>query len=160
MYACDMKKTMKAVTLTATLTVLAGCAGSPPNPERESAALLAADQAFAALSERTDARTAFDAYLAPDGMMFPRGADGPVVGHDKAMALFGDGKPGYSLLWQPQFAEVAPSGDMGWTWGKYQVVTGGETIDTGKYINVWKKQEDGSWKVRTDFGSPDAAKPQ
>jgi ketosteroid isomerase-like protein len=42
---------------------------------------------------------------------------------------------------------------MGWTWGQYQVLAEGETISTGKYLNVWTRQADGRWKVRADIGN-------
>ncbi|MBT8061424.1 MAG: nuclear transport factor 2 family protein [Xanthomonadales bacterium] len=120
----------------------------------EAEALMAADIAFASLSETTTPKQAFAAYMAPDGMLLPRGSEGAIQGLENIMTLFGpDGDPGYQLLWQPQFAEVAQAGDMGWTWGQYQVVVEGETENTGKYVNVWKKQPDGSWKVRVDVGN-------
>ena len=112
--------------------------------------------AFAALSKQANPKTAFAAFLAPNGMMFPRGADGPVEGIENTIPLFGEADdPGYQLLWQPQFAEISEAGDFGWTWGKYQVVIGDETQSTGKYINIWNRQDDGSWKVRVDFGNVD-----
>jgi ketosteroid isomerase-like protein len=55
---------------------------------------------------------------------------------------------------------VAESGDMGWTWEKYQVVVDAETVSSGKYVNVWKKQADGSWKVRVDIGNQKPAQAQ
>jgi ketosteroid isomerase-like protein len=116
--------------------------------------LLKADEDFADLSASTTARQAFAAYMAPDGMMLPRGSDGAIEGYEASLALFDEGDdPGYELLWQPQFAEVADSGDMGWTWGKYQVVVDGIQASDGKYVNIWKKQEDGAWKVRLDMGN-------
>ena len=102
----------------------------------------------------TTPKNAFANYIAPDGMLLPRSSDGAIEGYESVIAVFGDdGDPGYKLLWQPQFAEVANSGDMGWTWGQYQVVVDSQDVDTGKYVNVWKKQSDGSWKVRVDIGN-------
>ena len=67
------------------------------------------------------------------------------------------------MLWQPQVGEVAASGDGGWSGGQYQVVVDGENTDTGKYLNIWKKQPDGTWKVRLDIGNqrpkPEAEEP-
>ena len=67
------------------------------------------------------------------------------------MALFGQqDDPTRKLLWQPQFAEVSQAGDMGWTCGTWQSFINGEQAASGKYVNIWKKQSDGSWKVRVD----------
>lgn len=116
--------------------------------------LLAADRAFAALSEQSGPKTAFAAYMAPDGIMMPAASSGAVVGYDNVMAQFDDAEdPGYHLLWQPQFAEVAAAGDMGWTWGQYQVIAEGVQTRSGKYVNIWKMQADGRWKVRVDVGN-------
>jgi ketosteroid isomerase-like protein len=30
---------------------------------------------------------------------------------------------------------------------------GQPTTETGKYVTVWKKQKDGSWKVALDMGN-------
>jgi ketosteroid isomerase-like protein len=113
--------------------------------------LLQADRDFAALSESADPKTAFGAYLAANAIMMGRSGD-PVEGYEAAMASFGD-EAGFDLHWQPQFAEVASAGDMGWTWGRYQFVVDGETLYRGKYVNIWTRQADGSWKVRLDMGN-------
>jgi len=54
---------------------------------------------------------------------------------------------------------VAASGDLGYAVGTWQL-TGksrkGEPVSlTGKYMTVWKKQADGSWKVVADMGNAD-----
>ncbi len=137
------------------LILLAGCQpASPPDLAAEAESLLAADRAFADLSVATNPGTAFDAYMAPDGLLLPRTAQAVVERAAGIAAMFGEnGDPGYVLSWQPQFAEVAQAGDMGWTWGQYQVEADGEQVASGKYLNVWKKQPDGQWKVRVDIGN-------
>lgn len=146
---------MKLSAALAVLFLLIACqATTPIDLQAETRSLMSADEAFAVLSAETNPKTAFAAYMAPDGMMLPRSSEGAIEGYESVIAVFGeDGDPGYKLLWQPQFAEVANSGDMGWTWGQYQVVIDGQDVDTGKYVNVWKKQPDGSWKVRMDIGN-------
>ncbi len=61
------------------------------------------------------------------------------------------------MAWEPQKGEVAQSGDLGYTWGKYTVETkdkdGKPVKSHGKYLNVWKKQANGSWKVVVDIGN-------
>ena len=146
---------MKTTAFLITLFLLTSCKSTPTiDLDAETRAMMAADEAFAVLSEATTPKNAFANFLAPDAMMLPRSSQGIIEGYDRAVAMFGDdGDPGYQLLWQPQFGEVASSGDMGWTWGQYQVVVDGENVDTGKYINIWKKQADDSWKVRVDIGN-------
>lgn len=116
-----------------------------------SAELLQADRDFAALSENTNPKQAFAAYLSSNAMLIGRSGD-PIVGYDAAIASFGDAV-GLDLHWQPQFAEVATAGDMGWTWGRYQLLMNDEPLYSGKYVNIWTRQTDGSWKVRLDVGN-------
>jgi ketosteroid isomerase-like protein len=70
-----------------------------------------------------------------------------------------------NLTWTPVKAEMAASGDLGYTFGNYVLKAndkdGHPVVHYGKYATVWKKQKDGSWKVVMDMGnsSPDPAKP-
>src|ERR1700691_6755503 len=55
------------------------------------------------------------------------------------------------LTWQADKAGVSKSGDLGYTSGRYifsfKDPSGKPATDSGKYLTVWKKQTDGSWKV-------------
>ena len=57
--------------------------------------------------------------------------------------------PHFSLSFQGDKAEVA--GNLGYTQGHYAMTVsdpkGNAFNDTGKYLTVWKKQADGSWKA-------------
>ena len=60
----------------------------------------------------------------------------------------------YVLTWVAQGAQMGPSNDMGFTWGHYEGRAkdrnGEPVVTTGRYITVWKKVTDGSWKVAMD----------
>jgi uncharacterized protein (TIGR02246 family) len=66
--------------------------------------------------------------------------------------------PGPGLSFAPTAVEVAKSGDMAYEYGLYDMVTtdkkGKTNDDKGKYVTVWKKQGDGSWKVAIDINNP------
>lgn len=53
--------------------------------------------------------------------------------------------------------EVASSNDLGYAEGFYTV--GNPPIDKGKYVEVWKKQANGSWKVIVDTFNSDLPAP-
>jgi ketosteroid isomerase-like protein len=53
--------------------------------------------------------------------------------------------------------EVAGSGDLGYAVGFYTV--GNPPSDKGKYVEVWKKQADGSWKAIVDTFNSDLPAP-
>ncbi len=60
------------------------------------------------------------------------------------------------LSWQPQFADIARAGDLGYVYGVYQIrdkATGADAkvIEQGTYIRIWKKQPNGKWKVAVDL---------
>ena len=45
---------------------------------------------------------------------------------------------------------------MGWTWGIYTITfqtDSGEVTGQGKYLNVWKKDAEGNWRVLIDMGN-------
>lgn len=67
--------------------------------------------------------------------------------------------PDSILVWEPIAADMASSGDLGYTRGKFDYYTApGEDGETrlgpfkGYYTSIWKKQADGSWKWVFDGG--------
>ncbi|MCH7887480.1 MAG: DUF4440 domain-containing protein [Candidatus Marinimicrobia bacterium] len=116
--------------------------------------LLDTDYEFARTSVKKGPSAAFYLYLADNAMQLPEGSL-PIYGRTAIYeTMKGDH---YDLLWTPVKAEVARSGELGWTWGKYVVVIrnsdGTETKMYGKYLNIWRKQTDGKWKVIVDMGN-------
>lgn len=140
---------------------LGACTKSGDEQPSQSAAsnaapLLDADLAFAKMSADSGAVAAFTMYLAENAVQMPNGA-APITGRDSIISAMASG-PEVKLIWEPKHAEVAESGELGWTWGIYQATfTNGDGEDVssaGKYVNVWRKQDDGSWKVIVDMGNP------
>lgn len=72
-------------------------------------------------------------------------------------------EPGFSLSWQPVKVEVARSGDLAFSQGTYEITMndprGNPVTDRGKYVVVWKKQANGSWKAVADIGNSDLPPP-
>ena len=116
--------------------------------------LLNADRAFAEESLQLGAPEAFSRYFDEQGIhLGPSGP--PAVGPGQVRARLAEG-PANILSWEPRFAEVFAPGHWGWTWGDWQLHepgAGGRRLAQGRYVNVWKKQPDGSWKVRLDLGN-------
>lgn len=63
--------------------------------------------------------------------------------------------------WAPDHAEVFPSGNFGYTSGRYTMsftsFQGTTVSQTGSYLTIWQKQPDGTWKVLSDYGSQNKA---
>ncbi len=121
----------------------------------EKKALLEADGKWLAISK--DA-AAFIGYTDPEFKFFPPNA--PLM-TDKSVAQEHWDKvintPGLTLVWAPEGAEVAESGDLGFTYGFYQLTTtdesGKETENQGKYLTVMRKQASGEWRPLIDMFS-------
>ena len=120
----------------------------------------AADSLFSDLADRMGTGYAFSNNVAPYGVMF--GPTQLIIGPRAVDEFFKAQPPGVSLTWRPVFASVAASGDLGFTIGE-SIRTGrgpsGAAVQRfGKYITVWKKQPDGSWKFVVDGGNNTPAK--
>ncbi len=111
--------------------------------------LAESERAFASASVRNGMREAFLEFLAEDSILFrPR----PVAG--RQWMLNQPARPGV-LAWQPIFAEVAASGDLGYSTGPWefrQERSDEQPAGQGHFISIWKKQPDGRWKVVLDTG--------
>ncbi|MGB7752425.1 MAG: DUF4440 domain-containing protein, partial [Candidatus Acidiferrales bacterium] len=59
----------------------------------------------------------------------------------------------------PTTIEVARSGEIAYESGTYDYVTtdkkGKSTDEKGKYVVIWKKQNDNSWKAAVDIDNTD-----
>jgi len=59
-----------------------------------------------------------------------------------------------SLQWTANFADVAESGELGYTYGTYEYLLTTKSGSTQKFEGifhtVWKKQKDGTWKFVWD----------
>ncbi len=139
---------------------LTACMQSDPQTtnvdvEAESEAILKTDRAFSARSGEVGVTQAFDEYLANDALMLPHGGS-PVAGGEAIHDLMSSG-PEFTMTWEPRAAEVALSGDLGWSWGEYTATSiaedGSTNTSYGKYVSIWRKQDDGSWKAIVDIGN-------
>lgn len=67
--------------------------------------------------------------------------------------------PGLKVTWQPVKIEAARSGDIAYDHGTYELTfedpNGNPITDKGKYLEIWKKQADGSWKCSADMWNSD-----
>jgi ketosteroid isomerase-like protein len=62
--------------------------------------------------------------------------------------------PNFSLSFLPNKVEVSKSGDLAFTQGPYKMsfsdMRGNKFEDEGKYLTVWRKGPDGTWKAVED----------
>lgn len=104
----------------------------------------------------------FVKYFAADGvLMMP---NMPALnGAEAIRSSMSQMMPSINVSWTATNAEVAASGDLGYTTGTYQasmtMPDGSTHPDNGKYATIWKKQADGSWKVVVDIFNSDIPMP-
>jgi len=103
---------------------------------------------------------AFATWFAEDSVTLGKGQP-PVHGRE-AIAKQATWSPkNYQLSWTPTDAMMSPSGDMGYTWGHYEGRTSNEDgksqVTSGRYLTIWRKEPDGSWKVVLDASSDEPA---
>ena len=113
--------------------------------------LIATDRAFSALSKEKGRNHAFASYVAEDGVMLSPNKM-PVIGKNKIEALFYSDDSKLVFTWNPLYADVAKSGDLGYTYGTYEILEG-TSIQKGTYVSVWKKDAAGEWKFVLDSGN-------
>jgi ketosteroid isomerase-like protein len=112
----------------------------------------------AAASKNADAVAAF---YAVDAIAYPPNmpaAVGRAAAREVWAAGFADST--YTISWTTTVAGAAKSGDLGYTAGTYQEsyrgADGNPVTVTGKYLCVWARQADGSWKATNDMWNSDS----
>ncbi|HEU4870121.1 MAG TPA: nuclear transport factor 2 family protein [Pyrinomonadaceae bacterium] len=121
------------------------------------------EQAFSKMAEEKNTRDAFLEFIADDGLLFRPGAVNGKKWMLEHPAPPTDKKP--LLAWQPSFAGMSTSGDMGFTTGPWEFkadVNDEKPSGYGHFVTVWKKQADGTWKFVVDLGvsHPQSGGPQ
>ena len=125
-------------------------------PDPMTAPIVAAENGFSADSRRYGVRLAFLAHFDAGSWLF---RPYPVPALD---ALARDGDDGSPLEWGPDTVGVSAGGDMGFTSGPWSAhAAGTDGLVHGHFLTVWKRGEDGVWRVQVDGGisHPALAKP-
>lgn len=120
-------------------------------------AVLSADSAFARRAASAGIGAAFAACAAADAAVLPGGSR-IVSGPDSIGAVYGKLAAGSRLEWAPVDAEAAASGDLAFTVGEAVLSapdrgSRGERRWYSKYLTIWRRQGDGSWKYVVDGGN-------
>ena len=144
----------------ATVLVLAASGCSPQvDVEAEAAAIRAAEDEALKIAQAKDAERWASVY-ADDARVFPPNAL-LVTGKEAIRKLFAElfASPGFEIDWEVTRVEVSRAGDLGYVVGTHKVTVndaeGNPVTDRGKWIAIWKKQADGTWKCIEDIWNSD-----
>jgi len=141
---------------------LAGACAPPPAPDtraQDEAAIRALETAWSATLQAKDLDK-FVANYAPDAVVLAPNAPIATTPADIRKGL-GDflALPGLNMSFRTTAVTVARSGDIGYAYGAYDMTMTGPDgkpmSDKGKYVTVYKKQADGSWKAVVDTFNSD-----
>jgi ketosteroid isomerase-like protein len=146
----------------AVVVALAVCAGAQTKKGAAKAggsaedALRAADHAYLQAFDSRDPNKCL-ALFAPGGQMMAEGMPNATT-PDQIKQVFAAffGMKDLKMSWKPT-AAVA-SGNLGFTSGTFELSyddNGKPAKESGKYVTIWQKQGDGSWKVIRDIENGD-----
>ena len=135
-------------------TTAARAQAPAPLPAQDVAAIRAASAASAAAAGKD--LPAWFAILADDVVLMPANAPA-IVGRPAVEAHLRGFPPFKDLKVEP--LEIEGRGDLAYVRGRYSIVVtppgGSEQRDAGKYIEIWRKQADGTWKMTRDISTSD-----
>ena len=139
-----MKKLL--VLIMATL-LISGC---QRNGIRNADELLKVDRDFSQLSSDSGRNKAFIAYV-HDSAVLLRQNSLPIVGKSAIVNILQRPDTTYRLTWEPLYASIAESGELGYTYGIY-TFQADSTVEKGTYITIWRKTSQG-WRYVLDTGN-------
>jgi|ERR1022692_1466012 uncharacterized protein (TIGR02246 family) len=126
-------------------------------------AVRAADAAWLKAYQAKDVEKAAAFFGERGSMLVP---NNPILTGKDAVAKFiarSFATQDYKITWRPNKADVARSGELAYTSGTYKLnfrdSSGNAIADKGKYLMVWKKQANGTWKVLFDMSNSDLPRP-
>ena len=127
------------------------------------AALRAADSALQqAVAARDVDRTA--TFYAPDAVLLPA-AEPQITGREAIRAEWAKlfAIPAFANTSRTTQLEVAASGELAFTRGVYETRLTGQdrrpVTERGKWVSVWRRQADGSWRIVVDAYNTDTPPP-
>lgn len=151
-----------AVLLLAATSFLASCAPSDTRAS-DAAIIRALDEQWSITAGRKDVDGTVSFYASDAVLLAP---NEPIAADRKSIRASWAGLLGISsaISWKIAKIDVARSGDIAYLYGTYSVSIkdprGGATIpDTGKIVEVWRKQPGGSWKCIVDTYNSDLPLP-
>jgi len=112
--------------------------------------LIETDLAFSKMSSEKGIQRAFNNYFDTNGIVIDISYM-QIDGKNAAIEHFRNlSDSGYVISWKPLGADITSSGNVGYTYGIYQVASI-DSVAKGTYVSTWKKSEKGDWKFVMDF---------
>jgi ketosteroid isomerase-like protein len=113
-------------------------------------ALLDRDAAYWQRNLKEGLLKAFVANASPDVRLY-RGGNLPFIGRTVSANALGLVKG--QVKWTATGGDVSRSGDLGYTYGTYEVADATKVTEQGSYVRIWKN-EGGGWQIVLDVANP------
>jgi ketosteroid isomerase-like protein len=129
-------------------------ASAKVNAETARANLLNVERDFLKSAQAEGMVKAFAKHLNPEARLHRHGVQ-PILGQEAIVQFLG--KTSFLPAWEPMFAEAALSGDLGYTYGSYEMKeTSNQNVvaEKGYYVRVWKRAANDQWQIVADVTSP------
>lgn len=145
------------------LAATASCAPQAPSVdlEAERTALREADSRYTQLATAKDAEGVSGLYAADATIYPPAGATVSGLDGVREFAAEFTSVPGLTLSFRPLVIDVSRDGDMGYTINAVEITVpdeaGNPVTELIRDFHLWRKQEDGSWKVVVDIWNAEPA---
>jgi ketosteroid isomerase-like protein len=146
---------LTAIVICTCLSCNSGNTNNEASLEKWKAEILDTEREFAEMAQKEGIPEAFLKYAAEDAVLLRNNK--LIIGRKALRESYETQKPGattISLNWKPDYVDVAASGDLGYTYGKYTYTstdsTGTANVMEGIFHTVWKRQSDGRWQFVWD----------
>jgi ketosteroid isomerase-like protein len=140
------------------ITPLVATAADKPDKAKLKAELAKMEDEFCAMAAEKGILAAFEHFAAPD-VAFVDTDPRKFRGLEAVRQRMGTDQPGVKLTWSAYFTDVSDDGTLGYNYGRYESrrpgPDGNESVRTGWFLSIWKRQPDGSWRYVMDNGAPD-----
>jgi ketosteroid isomerase-like protein len=110
------------------------------------------DSEFSDFSKEYGMRKAFLEYIDDDGVMM-KDQSLPIKGARAIDLISSMNDSTVTMTWEPEGGDIAASGELGYTYGIYEMRDKENNVQRGTYVTIWKKQKDGKWKFVLDSGN-------
>ncbi len=135
-------------------TLFSSCKEKESAPNWEEV-VMEVDREFSDYSLKHGMIKAFLKYASPDVVLIKPNMY-PIVGHESLQEHYlNKSDTSFTLTWKPKYARVAKSGDLGYTFGLWELKSKDDSFEAkeGTYATIWQKQPNGEWKFCLDIGN-------
>lgn len=158
-----MTRARRAALAAGLLLTVGACRPPADQSGSAAAAVRAADSAWAQAFARKD----LAGYLAfVDSTASIQQPNGPTVTGTAAIRALIEGLyalPNLSGTWEPTRVDAARSGELAYSTGTYELSyndpSGKPVTERGKYVELWRRQADGTWKMVVESFNSDLPPP-